>query len=91
MKVTKVTINEMKSAGNLKAFATLEFDGQLVVSGFRIIEGEQGIFVSMPQRKHENSYYDIVYPNSKKGREILIGIILDNYNEHVGKDEEPFT
>lgn len=88
MKVTNVKINEIEGAGSTKAFATLEFDEQLVVSGFRIIDGKSGLFVSMPQRKHNDEYFDVVYPNSKKGREVLTNIILNAYRE-IG--ENPFN
>lgn len=88
MKVTNVKINEIEGAGSTKAFATLEFDKQLVVSGFRVINGKSGLFVSMPQRKHNDEYFDVVYPNSKKGREVLTNIILNAYRE-IG--ENPFN
>ena len=85
MKVTNVKIHEIGGAGSTKAFATLEFDKQLVVSGFRVIDGKSGLFVSMPQRKRNDEYFDVVYPNSKKGREALTNIILDACRE-IGID-----
>lgn len=88
MKVTNVKINEIEGAGSTKAFATLEFDKQLVISGFRIIDGKSGLFVSMPQKKHNDEYFDVVYPNSKKGREVLTNIILNAYREI---EENPFN
>lgn len=91
MKVTNVKINEIEGAGSTKAFVTLEFDKQLVVSGFRIIDGKSGLFISMPQRKHNDEYFDVVYPNSKKGREALSDIIINEYKKYISKEENSFN
>lgn len=50
---------------NIKAFATVIFEDVLSVSGFKVVEGKNGFFVSHPQHKGKDKdgndkYYDDV-------------------------------
>lgn len=92
MKITKITINKIE-ADTLRGFASVEFDSALVVTGFRIVDGKKGLFVTMPQRKGQDkngkdTYYDVVYPTSKKGRDCISNEILKKFENDEG--ENPF-
>lgn len=92
MKITKITIKPIE-ADTLRAFASVEFDFALVVTGFRIVDGKKGLFVTMPQRKAQDKngkdiYYDVVYPTSKKGRDYIFNEILKKFENDEG--ENPF-
>jgi stage V sporulation protein G len=61
VQVTDIKIIRVENAGQLRANATVTFDGNLVVRDFRVVESGTGkMFVSFPSRKHDGSYYDIV-------------------------------
>ena len=54
-------------SGSMRAFATLVVDGVLQINGFRVLDGQYGMFVSAPSKKaskpDENGkyvYYDDV-------------------------------
>lgn len=55
------------NSGKLRAFVDVVFANSLVVKGFKVIEGSNGLFVAAPARKVEgkngekDSYNDIVY------------------------------
>lgn len=88
MKVTEVKINKYENQ-KTKGFASVTFDGELVVTGFVIMEGKNGLFVSMPSAKgKDGDYHDTVFPTSKKGRDGLNKVILDKYKE---VSEVPFS
>ena len=54
MEITEARVSPVeKSNGRLKGFATITFDNVLVVRGIRIVEGEKGLFIAMPNRKAE--------------------------------------
>ena len=58
-------------AGELLAFASLEFDGELVIRRLRIVGYPDGrVHIFMPSRLVSDKFEDIVYPSSRdlKGR-----------------------
>jgi len=82
MKITKVTINEVKKCEPLKAFASVEFDEEFVVGSIRIIDGKKGLFVTMPQQKgKDNEYHDICFPITKKMRATITEKVLEEYDK----------
>ncbi|HNQ35064.1 MAG TPA: SpoVG family protein [bacterium] len=54
MEITETRVSPVeKPSGRLKGFASVTFDGVFVVRGIRIIEGDNGLFIAMPNRKTE--------------------------------------
>ena len=88
MKITEVRINKYENK-NVKGFASITFDSELVVNGFTIMTGKNGLFVSMPSTKgKDGEYHDSVFPLSKKGRDQINKVVLDAYKE---VEEDPFS
>lgn len=70
------------SSNNVKAMASITFDGVFVVTGIKVIEGQKGYFVSMPSRKNANGEYkDICYPITADARAAIQDEILRAYYE----------
>ena len=68
MKITKVQLVK-GDWGKTKAMVSITFDDCFVVSGLRVVEGEKGAFVSMPNRKTaEGEYKDTAFPITKEFR-----------------------
>lgn len=64
----------------LKAFADIVINESFVVKGFRVIEGQNGLFVSMPSKaRGDNQYDDIFFPITAEARQHLQKVILDEY------------
>lgn len=80
---------KLLNAGKLRAFVDVEFNGALVVKGFKVIEGSKGMFVANPARKVEgstdaNAYTDIVYVTKESGEwNNIQPKIIAYYNEQV--------
>lgn len=80
MKITEVKVRKYEN-GKTKGFASVTFDKMLCVTGITIVEGKNGLFISMPQQKDkEGNYHDVVFPLSKEGRAAIQKKIIDEYN-----------
>lgn len=61
MQVTKVEFHELgKSDSKLKAYASVELDGTLIVKNFKLFEGQNGPFARVPQEKNGEKYFDTI-------------------------------
>lgn len=92
MKVTDVRVTPYEQ-GNMKAFCNVTFDNALVIKGFKIVEGNNGNFVSWPQEKgKDGKYFDRVFPTSKELRNEIQNDILKRYEsgDSNNNDNMPF-
>ena len=82
MKITEVRVFPVESGGRLKAYATLVFDDSFIIRDLKIIEGDKGLFVSMPSRRRKDgTFRDIVHPlNAETRTEVEKGVI-EEYNK----------
>ena len=71
-----VKVRKINSTSNLKAFVTLVIEGILEVDGFKVIDGKNGLFVSVP---------------SHKGTVMEDGVKVDKYFDDVRFIGEPGT
>ena len=70
----------------LKAFADIIIEDSLLIKGIKILEGRNGLFVSMPQEQaKDKKWYDSVRCLNQEIREQITQVVLDVYRE----DEEP--
>lgn len=65
----------------MKGIATVVLDDSFVVSGIKIIQDEDKMFLSMPSRKvNEREYQDIVHPINQETRKQFEEAIFEAYN-----------
>lgn len=69
----------MANDSNLKAYASFTIDGVFAVHDCRIIEGANGCFVSMPQKRSATGKWDIVHPINTKTREQITEALVKAY------------
>lgn len=85
MEITEVRVT-LRDEDRLKGFANVTFDNCFVVRGMKIIEGNDGLFVSMPSRKRSNgTYQDIAHPINSRMRELIEQSVLKEYEVEAGK------
>ena len=78
MKITEVKVYPVQDSGRLKAYATMVFDDCFIIRDLKIIEGDNGLFVSMPSRRRKDGFRDIVHPlNSDTRKEVEDAIVLE--------------
>lgn len=68
----------------LRAFVDVSI-GEFVVKGFRIIEGQKGLYLAMPQEQGKDGrWYSRFYSRNPEARQALSKIVLAAYQEEVG-------
>jgi len=85
--ITEVRIYKMENSGNLRAYATVTLDNAYAVHGLKILEGEKGLWVSMPatRSKKTGEFKDVFHPISQEAREGLVKAVLEKYQEIDGE------
>ena len=79
-----VRVYPSKEEGNLLAFASVTLGGCFAVKGIKIMDGEKGAFVSMPDRKDsKGERHDICFPVTKDMREAINSAVMGEYQRTV--------
>jgi stage V sporulation protein G len=64
----------------LKAFVSIVFDHCFMVNDIKIIQGKDGLFISMPSRKKKNGEFkDVAHPLNNETRRMIETKILAEY------------
>ena len=92
LKVTKVFFKD-HNKGSLKAWADVQFNNTLIVKGWKVFDGKNGLFIAEPSEAKEvdgeTKYYPrISFPNDwygKDGENPVFDAILDEYKSYKGK------
>ena len=80
MRVTNVKLKNLEGKGRLKAAGSVCLDEELVINGIRVVEGKNGLFVSMPMRKDaDGNYHSVVYALDEELREQIGKDVMDVY------------
>ena len=90
LKITDIRIRLIQNEeSKLKAVASITIDECFVVHDIKVLEGNQGYFVSMPTRKTpEGEYKDIAHPINTPTREEINKLVLAKYEEEKNKTNE---
>ena len=83
LKITDIRIRLVQNTeSKLKAVASITIDDCFVVHDIKVLEGNQGYFVSMPSRKTpEGEYKDVAHPINTPTREEINKLVLAKYEE----------
>jgi len=74
-------IYRLEGDSKLKAFVDVSFAG-IVVKGFSVVDGSNGLFVSMPRHQgKDGKWYNTVYPATKELKQQLSQAVLTAYKE----------
>jgi len=90
MKISDVRVRMVKSeSSKIKASASITIDECFVVHDIKVINGKDGLFISMPSKKYaEGEYKDIAHPIKTEMREQLIKVILNAFEEEKAKPQD---
>lgn len=65
-----------------KAFVDIAI-GDFIIKGLRVVQGEKGLFLALPQEKgKDGKWYSAFYPKTKEAREDLTDVVLAAYEEN---------
>jgi stage V sporulation protein G len=84
MEITEVKVFPIQEE-KLKAFVSIVFDHCFMVNDIKIIQGREGLFISMPSRKKKNGEFkDVAHPLNNETRRTIETQILAEYDRVVG-------
>jgi stage V sporulation protein G len=67
---------------SLRAFVDIEVNNSLLVKGLQVMQGKNGLFVSMPRQKgKDNKWYEVVRTLTPEVRTQISSIVLSAYQD----------
>ena len=85
MEITQVRVFPVDEE-KLKAFVSVTFDDCFVVSDIKIIQGNNGLFISMPSKKRRNgTFRDIAHPLNNETRRKIEEQVVAKYKEVIAE------
>ena len=88
MEITEVKVFPIQEE-KLKAFVSIVFDQCFMVNDIKIIQGRDGLFISMPSRKKKNGEFkDVAHPLNNETRRIIEEKVLAEYDHALGERGE---
>ncbi len=87
MEITEVRLHFMREEKQrLKATASITIDNCFVVHDLRVVEGDDDLFVAMPnKRSSSGEYRDVAHPINNETRDYIAKIVLEKYKEERAK------
>ena len=81
--------NKGLHTGNVKAIASANLDDCFAVKNIRVIEGKNGLFVSMPSYKGaDGEYHDLCFPTTPEMRKQLNNAVEEAYKQAILQIQE---
>ena len=78
-----VRILSLRSEGSIRATASANLNGVFAIRNIKVMEGKNGLFVSMPSFKVGDDYKDIAFPVTKDFRKKFNAAVLDAYEQRL--------
>jgi stage V sporulation protein G len=74
-------INKLDNTGHAKAFCDVTIGRSFLVKGIKVVEGKEGLFVSMPQeRGKDEKWYSTFIPLTPQVYQELSEVVLEAYH-----------
>ena len=83
-----VKIHSLYPEGRCRASASVNLNGSFAIRGLKVMEGTNGLFVSMPSYRTGNGEYkDICFPCTKEARSQLNEAVLNAYQQSLAQNQ----
>ena len=80
MKIEVSRIHKLDGTGATKAFADITVEDSINILGLRVVEGKDGLFVTMPREEgKDGKWYSVVIPLKRDIKEEIERIVLEAY------------
>ena len=84
-----VKIHSLYPEGSCRASASVNLNGSFAIRGLKVMEGANGLFVSMPSYRTGNGEYkDICFPCTKEARSQLNEAVLHAYHQSLSQNQD---
>ena len=80
LKLEVARVHKLDGSGATKAFCDLSILDSFVIKGLRVVEGEKGLFVSMPQEAgKDGKWYNTVITLNREIKDKIDKLVLEAY------------
>ena len=81
MEVTSVRVKVLDNSDGKKllALASVALDDEFIVHDIKLIDGKNGMFISMPSKKLGDKHVDICHPTGKELRTKIEDAVIAEY------------
>lgn len=84
IEVEVVDIRKMNGDSKLKASADIKIGESLIIKGFSVFDGKNGIFVAMPRKlTKDGHWFDMLTPLNDETKRELEGKVLEAYERET--------
>ena len=88
MKITDTRV-VLHDDEKLRAFVSITLDNWIVIRGLKVIRGNKGLFVAMPNRRRpDGSFQDIAHPIHPQARQWLEETVLGEYKRAIRRERD---
>jgi stage V sporulation protein G len=90
MNITEVRVFPIRDKDKLRAFVSIVIDGCFIVTDIKIIQGRNGVFLSMPGKLgKDGKFRDIVHPLDSETRKFIEDMVFSKYREAIKVEASP--
>lgn len=83
-----VKIHSLYPEGNCRASASVNLNGSFAIRGVKVMEGANGLFVSMPSYRTGNGEYkDVCFPCTREARNEMSEAVLHAYHQSLAQNQ----
>lgn len=80
LKIEVARMHKLDGSGATRAFCDISISDSLAIKGLRVVNGKEGLFVSMPREEgKDGKWYNTVMPLNKEVKEEIEKIVLEAY------------
>jgi stage V sporulation protein G len=80
LKLAVTRMHKLDGDGATKAFCDISVMDSLIINGLRVVEGKDGLFVSMPREVgKDGKWYSTVIPSSREVKDKIEEVVLKAY------------
>ena len=80
LKLAVTRLHKLEGTGATKAFCDVSVFDSIVINGLRVVEGKDGLFVSMPREEgKDGKWYNTVIPLKREVKDQIERIVLEAY------------
>ncbi|MBI4378848.1 MAG: septation regulator SpoVG [Nitrospinae bacterium] len=81
MEITEVRVSPVEEE-KLKAYVSITLDNCFVIRDIKVINGNNGLFISMPSKKRKDgTFKDVAHPLNNDTRKMIEERVLREYND----------
>lgn len=87
MDITEVKVF-LQDKGKLRAYANITIDDCFAVRGLKVIDGDNGFYVAMPNyRKGSGKFQDVAYPINRETHVMIENLVLNAFEDALNAEQ----